>query len=77
MQTTTLRRMTIAIHGVGYGPAAARIEQELLRVPGVVEARVTPATSTAAVACEATTGEAALLVALTRIGFRAEVASRS
>ena len=72
-QSTTTRRIEIDVHGLGYGPAVQRIEQELSMVPGVRQARVNPASSRAQVSCTDTTHQAELLAALRRLGFRAEI----
>lgn len=74
-QSTMTRRIEIDVHGLGYGPAVQRIEQELATVPGVREARVNPASSRAQVSCNSSTHQAELLAALRRLGFRAEVVS--
>ena len=74
-QSTKTRRIEIDVHGLGYGPAVQRIEQELSTVPGVSRAYVNPASSRAQVSCAATTHQAELLAAVRRLGFRAEVVS--
>ena len=74
-QSTTTRRIEIDVHGLGYGPAVERIEQELARVPGVSRARVNPASSRAQVSCGEVTHQAELLAAVRRLGFRAEIVS--
>jgi cation transport ATPase len=74
-QSTATKRIEIDVHGLGYGPAVQRIEQELSMVPGVSRAYVNPACSRALISCGPSVHQAELLATLRRLGFRAEVVS--
>ena len=76
-QSTKTRRIEIDVHGLGYGPAVQRIEQELSMVPGVSRAYVNPACSRAQISCGPSTHQAELLAAVRKLGFRAEIVAQN
>ena len=72
-QVKATRIVRLRVHGLGYGPAVEAIAMALAGIPGVESAKVAAAGSMAHVACRPEVSGAALLGALARLGFRADV----